>query len=76
MKDYKIEGFDQENISIEEAGTKIYESDDEEKNFTKTTFKNNSREEHLKLIPGLGASVLEMSKLRASCLSGSGASEF
>ena len=66
MKDYKLEGFDHDNISIEEAGTKIYESDDEEKNFTKTTFKNNSREEQLKLIPSLGQSVLEMTKFRES----------
>lgn len=76
IKDYKLESFDQESIGIEEAGTKIYESDDEEKNYTKTTFKNSSREEHLKLIPSLGQSVLEMSKFRESCLSGSGQSEF
>lgn len=80
IKDYKVESFQQSEIDIEEAGTKIYESDDEEKNYTKTTFKNNSREEQLKLMPSrestLGQSMLEMTKFRESCLSGSGQSEF
>ena len=72
VKDYKFEGFEQEEIAIEEAGTKIFESDDEEKNLTRTTFKNTSRDEHHKLIPSLDNSMLEMTKMRQSCLSGSG----
>jgi len=73
VKDYKFEGFEQEEISIEEAGTKIFESDDEEKNYTRTTFKNTSRDENLKLIPSLDNSMIEMTnKMRQSCLSGSG----
>lgn len=64
VKDYNVENDD----SVEPA-EKFYESDDEEKNYTKTNM-NNSREDQLKLIPSFGASVIEMGKMRESCLSG------
>lgn len=71
VKDYQIDNLDKDDDA--ETGTKFYESDDEEKNYTKTNLKNNSREEQLKLIPSFGASVIEMPKMREmreSCLSG------
>lgn len=67
VKDYQIDNLDKDDDA--ETGTKFYESDDEEKNYTKTNLKNNSREEQLKLI----GSVIEMPKMREmreSCLSG------
>lgn len=72
VKDYnKLDNFIKEDDDDEEkSSTNIYESDDEEKNCTKTTFKNNSREEQLKLIPALDKSSIEMCKLKESCLSG------
>lgn len=48
----KVKDYQLEDDSVE-AGEKFYESDDEEKNYTKTNLKNNSREEQLKLIPSL-----------------------
>lgn len=49
VKDYtKLENYIEEDLNDddeEKSSTNIYESDDEEKNYTKTTFKNNSREE-------------------------------
>ena len=68
----KLESLIKEDLNDDEekSSTNIYESDDEEKNCTKTTFKNNSREEQLKLIPSLDKSSIEMCKLKESCLSG------
>lgn len=58
------------NVTEDKSTTNIYESDDEEKNCAKTTFKNTSREEQFKLIPSLDKSSIEMSKLKGSYLSG------
>ena len=68
VKDYEIDEFNKDDPETE--ATKFYESDDEEKNYTKANLKNNSREEQLKLVPSIEGSMIEMEKLRASCLSG------
>lgn len=74
VRDYTVENLDRADQDDEdeeaETSTKFYESDDEEKNYTKANLKNNSREEGLKLLPSFQASMIEMGKLhRESCIS-------